>query len=253
MDGYFADRNGLVNPISGWGSAMEERGRSFDEDIRFFLNACPGPAMARRGLHVAAFQEVRGIPGLERSREDEEPRRGFEGGRSSGQTEGDGSYLRKRTEIAELLGCRPAYLTEAALRHGYQYSRALRWIRFLHGVALRAAGVDSCLARSEGKTGSKTGMTPMVRHRGGYSTCVVGVVLAAACTLDDGIPDSQGPQVTVRDSAGIEVVENHFPEWDPAGFWTVDSEPEFVLGAEGDPSQGAAHRLGLGHHRDADG
>ena len=84
---------------------MQERGRSFDEGIGFFLNACPGSAMARRGLHIAAFQEVRGIPGLERSGEDEERRRGFEGHRSSGQTEGDGSYLRKQTEIAELLGC----------------------------------------------------------------------------------------------------------------------------------------------------
>lgn len=79
-------------------------------------------------------------------------------------------------------------------------------------------------------------MTPMVRHRGGYSTCVVGVVLATACTPDDGIPDSQGSKVTVRDSAGIEVVENHLPEWDPADFWSVDAEPEFVLGAEGDSS-----------------
>ena len=96
-----------------------------------------------RALYGAAAKRLRGIPGLERSGEDEERRRGFEGHRSSGQTEGDGSYLRKRTEIAELLGCRPAYLTEAALRHGYQYSTALRWIRFLHGMALRAAGVDA--------------------------------------------------------------------------------------------------------------
>lgn len=122
---------------------MKERGRSFDEEIRFFVNACPGPAMARRGLQIAAFQEIRGFSGLERSWEDVEQQRGFESRRSPGQTEGDGSYLRKQTEIAELLGCRPAYLTEAALRHGYQYSKALRWIRFFHVVAYRAAGVDA--------------------------------------------------------------------------------------------------------------
>lgn len=133
----------MVVAFNGGGSVMEERRSSFDEDIRFFLNACPGPAMARRGLHIAAFQEVRGISGLKRSGEDEERRRGFESRRGSGQIEGDGSYLRKQTEIAELLRCRPAYLTEAALRHGYQYSRALRWIRFFHGVALRAAGVNA--------------------------------------------------------------------------------------------------------------
>lgn len=81
-------------------------------------------------------------------------------------------------------------------------------------------------------------MTLMVRHCGvgGYNTHVVGLVLAVACAPGDEIPDSQGSKVTVRDSAGIEVVENHLPEWGPAYFWTVDPEPEFVLGAEGDSS-----------------
>lgn len=91
---------------------MQERGRSFDEGIGFFLNACPGSAMARRGLHIAAFQEVRGIPGLERSGEDEERRRGFEGHRSSGQTEGDGSYLTKR-----LVGRTPSQLPNLPLEY----------------------------------------------------------------------------------------------------------------------------------------
>lgn len=232
---------------------MEQHGRSFHEDIQIFLNACPGPAVAKRGLHLAAFQEVRGIRGLERAADDDKRQRGPVRRRSAGQSEGGGSYLRKLTEIAELLGCRPAYLTETALRHGYQYSKALRWIRFFHGTALRATGLDaqafamrlgfSDLAgwsrftkRLLGKTAGSTGMIPTVRHRGGYSACLASVVLVAACTPSDGIPDSQTSKVTVRDSAGIEVVENHLPEWDAADFWTVDPEPQFILGAEGDSS-----------------
>lgn len=35
----------------------------------------------------------------------------------------------------------------------------------------------------------------------------------------------------VRDSAGIEIVENRFPEHPPERFWRMDMEPEIVLGA----------------------
>ena len=34
----------------------------------------------------------------------------------------------------------------------------------------------------------------------------------------------------VRDSAGIEIVENHFPVYPPEQFWRMDMEPEIVLG-----------------------
>ena len=122
---------------------MEQHRPNFDDEIGFFLNACPGPPVARRGLHIAAFQEVRSIPRLERPREDDEPgevpgrRRGFvQGGR-------DRPYLSTVAGVAEFVGCRRDYLSEAALRHGYEYSKALRWIRFLHGLALRARGVDA--------------------------------------------------------------------------------------------------------------
>lgn len=121
---------------------MDRHRARFGEEIEFFLKACPGPAVARRGLYHAAFQRVRGIPGLERSGQGDGLRRGSERRSRSGEGGGEGPYLRRLSEIAEFLGCRPAYLTEAALRHGYQYSRALRWIRFLHGTALRATGVD---------------------------------------------------------------------------------------------------------------
>ena len=40
----------------------------------------------------------------------------------------------------------------------------------------------------------------------------------------------QDPGVTIRDSAGIEIVENHASVWESGEFWTVDPEPEFVLG-----------------------
>lgn len=45
-------------------------------------------------------------------------------------------------------------------------------------------------------------------------------------------PADEAPQgtVTVRDSADIQIVENHAPERDPARFWTVDPEPEMVAG-----------------------
>ena len=38
------------------------------------------------------------------------------------------------------------------------------------------------------------------------------------------------PGVEVWDSAGVEVIENHSPEWPASRFWTIDPEPEIVLG-----------------------
>ncbi len=38
--------------------------QSFIKTVGFFVDACPGPALARRGLTIAALQRVRGIPGL---------------------------------------------------------------------------------------------------------------------------------------------------------------------------------------------
>ena len=84
----------------------------------------------------------------------------------------------------------------------------------------------------------------MVRHR--HPMCPPFMLRPAACLLvavfflalpgcdrpGDGAPQGEALQgtVTVRDSAGIEIVENHAPAWDPARFWTVDSEPEIVVG-----------------------
>ena len=55
--------------------------------------------------------------------------------------------------------------------------------------------------------------------------------------------DGQGPPgvgmagdpsagVTIHDSAGIEIVENHVPKWPPGRFWSIDPEPEVVLGGD---------------------
>ena len=52
-------------------------------------------------------------------------------------------YLRSIARVADEIRVRPGYLSESALRRGYQYSRALRWIRFLHGKALHDQGIRS--------------------------------------------------------------------------------------------------------------
>lgn len=36
--------------------------------------------------------------------------------------------------------------------------------------------------------------------------------------------------MTVQDSAGIQIVENHAPAWDSAEFWAVDPQPSFQIG-----------------------
>ena len=44
-----------------------------------------------------------------------------------------------------------------------------------------------------------------------------------------GVP-ADGAAVTIRDSAGVEIVENHAPEQPQGQFWTLAAEPGFVLG-----------------------
>ncbi|HUF51399.1 MAG TPA: hypothetical protein VMN60_11220 [Longimicrobiales bacterium] len=51
---------------------------------------------------------------------------------------------------------------------------------------------------------------------------------AAACGVADG---DGAPQSVVRtDSAGVEIVENHAPEWQPDGGWTVQQTPSLQIG-----------------------
>ena len=121
------------------GSFKPDGQHEFVREIELFLRACPGPTVARGGLRRAALQPVEGIPGLEDGRRegtlDGTGARAGRGGR-------DG-YLWTIGHVAEVLHCRPAYLSEASKDHGYSYSEALRWIRFLHGRALRAEGISA--------------------------------------------------------------------------------------------------------------
>ena len=79
------------------------------------------------------------------------------------------------------------------------------------------------------------------RRRVSSRTLIAVAVAAAAC--DPPPPEPEAPRVTVRDSAGIEIVENHAPEWGDSALWSVDPEPEFVIGGTNviespdDPSQ----------------
>ncbi len=70
------------------------------------------------------------------------------------------------------------------------------------------------------------------------------VLSATACgtPASEAAAAGQDPGATIRDSAGIEIVENHAPLWESGEFWTVDPEPEFVLGGLG-ASGDSAHLI----------
>lgn len=120
----------------------------FADEMALFLQACPGPPAAKVGLTRVAFQKVRGIRGLSRC---QQPPTGPGPVPLSHDTVPLGEeaeeetvrYLRSVAEVAKSLHCRPAYLSRSALTHGYSYSRALRWIRFLHAMALQAEGFQT--------------------------------------------------------------------------------------------------------------
>ena len=75
----------------------------------------------------------------------------------------------------------------------------------------------------------------------GSRTLIALAIAGIACEQPP--PEPEGPRVTVWDSAGIEIVENHAPEWGDSALWSVDPEPEFVIGGTNviespdDPSQ----------------
>ena len=75
---------------------------------------------------------------------------------------------------------------------------------------------------------------------------VLPMVWLAATVCEGGPPprggfaDDDSAGVTVRDSAGVEIVENHAPERPTGRFWTMGAEPEFVLGGD-QGGDGAAH------------
>ena len=63
-------------------------------------------------------------------------------------------------------------------------------------------------------------------------------LLLACDRHDPGDPAGTQAGFTTRDSAGVEIVENHFPEHPPDRFWRMEMEPEIVLGGS-DPSRPA--------------
>jgi len=124
---------------------MQKEPPRFVDEMALFLQACPGPPAAKIGLTRVAFQRVPGIPGLSTCMQ---PPTGpgtalpTHDAVPLGEEAGDEPvrYLRSVVEVAKALHCRSAYLSRVALSHGYSYSRALRWIRFLHAMALQAEG-----------------------------------------------------------------------------------------------------------------
>ena len=114
---------------------------NFIEASRLFLDACPGPPLARKGLRMVALQAVAGILGLDASQHQGKAQTTPPAKLSRSRLDTDsGGYISSITQVAERLGCRAAYLSKAARNHGYSFSRALRWIRFLHAMALLAEG-----------------------------------------------------------------------------------------------------------------
>ena len=88
------------------------------------------------------------------------------------------------------------------------------------------------MLRLEWRADPGTGRRP---HVGAASALILSAAVASTgCDGGRSTPDfGGGTAVTVRDSAGVEIVENHEPEHPPGAFWTLGEEPEFVLGGAG--------------------
>lgn len=71
-----------------------------------------------------------------------------------------------------------------------------------------------------------------MRCRPAFRATVAVAITVSACDRmpGDGSDSAEAPTFTVWDSAGVEIVENHAPEYAAGQFWTIDPEPEFVLG-----------------------
>ena len=80
----------------------------------------------------------------------------------------------------------------------------------------------ACDGNAAAATAARPALVPML----------LGALAAAACDAGTQSPDDGTPDFAVRDSAGIEIVENHAPERRTGRFWTIDQEPEFVLGGK---------------------
>ena len=70
----------------------------------------------------------------------------------------------------------------------------------------------------------------VARGRTLLAVLMVSSLLLGCDRRDPGDPAGREAGFAVRDSAGIEIVENHSPEYPPERFWRMDMEPEIVLG-----------------------
>ena len=82
-------------------------------------------------------------------------------------------------------------------------------------------------------------------------TAVVATSGSVGCNSESssGGGPTDGTAVTTRDTAGVEIVENHAPERTQGHFWTLDREPGLVLGES--PARGAGATQG--NRNDDDG
>ena len=71
---------------------------------------------------------------------------------------------------------------------------------------------------------------PVARGATLLAVLMVSFSLPACDRSEPGDPAGTAAGFAVRDSAGIEIVENHFPVYPPERFWRMDMEPEIVLG-----------------------
>ena len=114
---------------------------SFSRELKPFTDACPGPGLANHVVHRAVNQRVDGIrSGLSVRSAARAPDTLGSPPTVERRRRGRAPYTVFIREWASLLNCRPAYLTEDALRHGYSLSLALRYVRFLHGMGLGSRG-----------------------------------------------------------------------------------------------------------------
>lgn len=117
----------------------------FHDAVEAYLRACPGPAIARKGLRFMAHQHVTGIPELE----------GFDC---------DGQYVRSVKHISRHVFCTPGHLTRVASAHGYSYGLAIRWITLFHAIALKRQGYRwTTVSRNLGFTDS-AGLTRFTKR-----------------------------------------------------------------------------------------
>ena len=75
-----------------------------------------------------------------------------------------------------------------------------------------------------------------MRCRLAFRATVAVAITVTACDRAprDGSDSAEAPTFTVWDSADVEIFENHAPEHATGQFWTIDPEPEFVLGGTED-------------------